>query len=291
MKTTQQEAPATETTLQSAHRRSFLKGAGMSGLAMAGVAVLGEPRANAQAAGLTSTDVEVLNFALNLEYLEAEFYTKAFYGKTLKQMGIPTDGVGYAGPTIGGAKIHFEAGLSEFGFADGPAETSGKLKAIAKQITQDEQTHVKLIRSLLGPLAVAKPEINLDATDWYFDFKTFLNQARDFEDVGVSAYGGAAGLLSTTALSYGARIALTEAFHASALRLLIAENNVASPAIDKLDVPPPPAGGYYFTVDSNALAVVRTPSQVLAIAYNSSVPGTAGGGFFPAGMNGAITTV
>ncbi len=286
-----------ESPLQSADRRSFLKGAGMSGLALAGAAVLGETRAVAQTAAattttsLTATDIEVFNFALNLEYLEAEFYTKAFYGLTLQEYGIATNGVGNHGVTVGGAKINFEQFVDQEGNPTGTSEFSGKLQAVVKQITKDEQTHVKLLRSLLGGNAIAKPAINLDATPWDMNFKTFLNQARDFEDVGASAYGGAAGLLSTPALSYGARIALVEAYHASSLRLLVAENGVASPAVDALDVPPPPTGSYYFTVDSNALAIVRTPSQVLSIVYNNSAPGTSFGGFFPNGVNGAIVSV
>ena len=285
MKNTQNEM---EQSLVSADRRRFLRGAGLSGLAMAGTAMLGEKAfgqteamssAAAASTSFTATDVEVFNFALNLEYLEAEFYTRALTGLTLSESGIKVKGVGNAGPTIGGHQVDFSG------------DFSGRLQAIAKQITKDEQTHVKLLQSLLGPLAIAKPSINLDAMDGYSSFKAFLNLARDFEDVGVSAYGGAAGLLRTPALSYGARIALVEAYHASSLRLLVAENGVKSPAVDAKDVPPPPTGNYYFTVDSDALAIVRTPSQVLAIVYANSTPGANYGGFFPRGVNGAITTV
>ena len=162
---------------------------------------------------------------------------------------------------------------------------------MAKQITLDEQTHVRLIRTLLGDKAIAKPKINLDALGTGFaNFKEFLGLARIFEDVGVSAYGGAATLLSTTALSYAARIALVEAYHASTLRFLVAENHVKSLPVDGLDVPPPPVGEQYFTT-VDALAVVRTTSEVLAIAYGSATPGTSKGGFFPNGFNGAIKTV
>ena len=280
--------------LPSADRRNFLKGAGTAGLALAGGAVLGGTNALAQstsAPAFTATDIAVLNFALNLEYLEAEFYTKAFYGVTLEQYGIATNGVGNAGPTTGGAKVNFEFLLNADDFFEVKQEASGRLQAIAQQITNDEQTHVKVLRGLLGANAIAKPAINLDATNGFANFKKFLNQARDFEDVGVSAYGGAATLLSTTALGYAARIALVEAYHASNLRLLVAENGVKSPAIDALDVPPPPTGQLYFTVDSNALAITRTPSQVLAIVYANATAGTASGGFFPNGVNGSITTV
>jgi len=41
----------------------------------------------------------------------------------------------------------------------------------------------------------------------------------------------------------------------------------------------------------NALTTIRTTSEVLAIVYHSSTSGTNKGGFFPNGVNGAITTV
>ena len=281
-----------EQTAAANDRRRFIKGAGLMGLGVAGAALLGSTEVKAQAVkasdmtgSLTATDIAVLNFALNLEYLEAEFYTRAFYGMTLQQVGIPTSGTGTAGPTKGGAKVMFESG------PDG-AEFSGRLRAIAKQITLDEQTHVLLLRELLGSNAIAKPAINLDALGIGFaNYKQFITLARDFEDVGVSAYGGAVGLLSSAALSYGARIALVEAYHASNLRLLNAENRVKTEAVDSLDVPPPPVGSQYFTTDNQALAVVRTTSQVLAIVYGNSNPGTSSGGFFPEGVNGSITVV
>ena len=41
----------------------------------------------------------------------------------------------------------------------------------------------------------------------------------------------------------------------------------------------------------NGFAFQRSTSQVLAILYGSAASGTAKGGFFPSGVNGAITTV
>ena len=37
-------------------------------------------------------EVDILNFALNLEYLEAEFYTYATTGKSITSFGIATKG-------------------------------------------------------------------------------------------------------------------------------------------------------------------------------------------------------
>ena len=269
-------------------RRHFLKGVGLTGLGLAG-SNLFATAAKAQSTGLTAVDVEVLNFALNLEYLEAEFYTKAVYGLTIEEVGIGVDGVGKQGRTTGGKKVALEGRESYF---NEHTEFSGRLFDIAVQITYDEQTHVKLLRTILGKQAIAKPEIDLNAMGKGFaNFKQFLSLARDFEDVGVSAYGGAAPLLSPTTLATAARVALTEAYHASSLRLLCAENNAISLQIDSLDFPPPPVGEKYFDVDEQGLAVVRTPSQVLAIVYANANKGAMKGGFFPMGVNGAITTV
>ena len=293
METKMKEVQILEKT---ADRRSFLKGASLTGIGIAGSALLASAtpavsQSSSPSTSLSATDIAVLNFALNLEYLEAEFYTKAFYGLTLEQFGgIPLTGTGKTGPTTGGKRVKFEDGAGGFFGEDG--EFSGRLRAIAKQITYDEQTHVKLLHSILGSNAIAKPEINLDAMGMGFgDFKQFLSLGRDFEDVGVSAYGGAAPLLTPGTLAIAARVALTEAYHASNLRLLCAENRVRSLPVDGLDFPPPPIGSKYFNVDDQGLAVVRTPSQVLAIVYANSAPGTSMGGFFPQGVNGAITTV
>lgn len=281
-----------EASQRKADRRTFLKGAGMASLSVAGAALLADAKpVLGQSGGLTATDVEVLNFALNLEYLEAEFYAHAFYGLSIYQAGVGTTGVGQWGQTTGGMKVEFE-GDEDYSGTGGIAVGASMLRAVVLEITQDELTHVKLLRTVLGAQAVAKPAINLGALGIGFANATqFLTLARAFEDVGASAYGGAAPLLSSTTLATAARIALTEAYHASALRLFGALNGVKDMAVDALDILPPPVGSKYFDADSEGLTVVRTPSQVLAILYGSATPGTAKGGFFPNGVNGAITTV
>jgi hypothetical protein len=281
-------------------RRSFVKGAGLAGMGLAGAAFAGarlgmfDKAPGAKALGIDSTQVhaatniniEVANFALNLEYLEAEFYTRATTGKTLEEIGIPVTGVGQAGPTTGGKFVDLEPYGQD-------RERSGKLLSVAYEIAHDEQQHVLLLRSLLGDAAIAKPTINLDALGIGFDdWNQFLQLSRAFEDTGVSAYGGAAPLLTDPGiLSYAVRIGLTEAYHASAIRLLIAENFVPTSPVDIEDFLPPPSGNQYFDLDKYALSLIRNTSQVLSIVYANSTSGTSKGGFFPNGFNGAITTV
>jgi len=195
--------------------------------------------------------------------------------------------VGNPGPTTGGMMVNLSNSSNK-------TELTGDLKAIVEEITYDEQQHVMLLRSALGSAAIAKPAINLDALGTGFEgFLHFIALARAFEDVGVSAYGGAAPLISSSAiLATAARIALTEAYHAGSLRTIAAANK--DPylfTVDSQDILPPPAGRQYFTVNTQALSIVRTPGQVLAIVYHNTTNGATAGGFFPNGVNGNITSV
>lgn len=252
-------------------RRAFAKRTMVGGLMAAGAfATSGAARVFAQSV----TDEAILNFALNLEYLEAEFYTVATTGQRIADLGIGTSGRGRAGATTGGAKVSLDANT----------------QTVANHVALDEQNHVKFLRTALGSAAVAKPAINLEALTIGFRSQSeFLILARAFEDLGVSAYGGAAKLIRNSAvLEAAARIALTEGQHAGVLRYLIALANVAVPQVDNLDVPPlgSPAGRL-FQVDGNGLSTARTASEVLKIAYGG---GTRNGGFFPDGVNGDITS-
>jgi hypothetical protein len=285
---------------QQVHRRKFFKTAGYATAAVAGAAVIGGKLgvldqipginktnlvAQAVKAGAI-TDTDILNFALNLEYLEAEFYSVAVQGRTLGSLGFDLSGKGRRGETVGGKKVD----LTQY---DGMPEISGKLKAVAEEIMYDEQQHVLLLRSALGDDAIAIPQINLDALNMGFSgYRHFTSLARAFEDVGVSAYGGAAPLISSKEyLGVAAQIALTEAYHAGNLRLMASVDIDPTFAVDKNDILPPPSGKQYFTVDSKGLAIVRSTSQVLAIVYQNPTSGANSGGFFPNGVNGTITTV
>ncbi len=297
MKTSEQDN-VTRLTESTFNRRAFVKGAGFAGAGLAGAVLIAGKLGVMDSLPGSSTldfkpslveaaairDMDILNFALNLEYLEAEFYTVATTGKTLEQSGFDLSGSGMYGPTTGGNMVDFTG------------EMSGALPTIAAQITYDEQEHVKVLRAAikgLGGTPITKPALKLDALGIGFaDFRSFLTLSRAFEDTGASAYGGAAPLIASKFVLGGAvRIGLTEAYHASLVRGLVALNGIATTPVDSKDMIPPPSGTKYFDVDQYGLTVVRTASQVLAIAFNNSTPGTKMGGFFPNGVNGPINTV
>ncbi|MGE0702464.1 MAG: ferritin-like domain-containing protein [Vicinamibacterales bacterium] len=244
-------------------RRSF----GTKAIATGLLAAAGSTLAGKALLAQSSLDLDILNFALNLEYLEAEFYTVAATGQRLQDVGIGVTGTGTAGPTTGGARVTL----------------SKRTATVASHIAADEQAHVVFLRNALGSAAVAKPAINLDALGLGFaNENEFLTLARAFEDLGVSAYGGAAASIgSRQILTAAAQIALTEAQHAGVLRLLVSDAAISVPQVDNMDVPPLMSpNGRLFQVDNWGLSTIRTPSQVLAV----------GGAFFPGGVNGAINS-
>jgi hypothetical protein len=256
-------------------RRQFLRGVGIAGVTTMAAGLLEGCAGNGTSVGSgssgASTDLAVLNFALNLEYLEAEFYAYATTGSGLNPNLFT--GTGTQGATTGGSQVSLDASTM----------------AIATEIASDELNHVAFLRSVLGANAVAKPQINLAALGAVTTQAQFLALARAFEDVGVSAYGGAATLITSKVyLQAAAQILATEAYHAGNIRLQIKQQSIVTTPVDSQDILPPPSGTQYFTVDSvDALSVTRMTRLVLNIVYGAV--NASSGGFFPAGFNGTIT--
>ncbi len=269
-----------EVVAASPNRRKFLKTIGAATAAVGAMSVATAPSAEAQ----TNTELAVLNFALNLEYLESEFYTYGQYGYGIEHFGIKTSGVASGsnpstgGTTTGGKQVNLSNSLVF-------------TPAITSQIGSDERAHVVLLQGFLGNLAIAKPNINLNALGFGFGSENeYLTLARIFEDIGVSAYGGAAYLLQTPlVIQTAARILAVEAEHVSTVRTQIARLNIPSPVLDGADIVPPPTGSQiqYLSINpSNGLPAIRSVPQVLNLAYGGA--GKTSGGFFPAGINGAF---
>lgn len=174
-----------------ASRREVFNKLGSLGKKMAMAAVpFGMSAASTQRAyaqGSTSV-LDVLNFALTLEYLEAEYYTT----------GISTNGL----------------------------IPAGREKAVFEQIEKHEVDHVEFLKAAIsgsGGTPVDKPSFDFTAGgkfNPFGDYTQFLILAQAFEDTGVRAYKGQAGnLISNGAvLTAALRIHSVEARHASEVR-------------------------------------------------------------------------
>ena len=264
------------------NRRSFVQKIGIATAVAGAAATLGTQKAEAQ----TNTDIAVLNFALNLEYLESEFYTYATTGNPITAYGIGITGVANPGNPVSGG---YSVGGQQVNFSNNLVFS----QAAAMEIAADERAHVALIRSALGNLAIAKPNINLNALGFGFGNQNdFLKLARIFEDIGVTAYAGAAPLLSSAVIGTAAQILSAESQHVSNIRAQIARLNIATaPPLDGVDILPPPSmpNQFFSLSTANGLCATRTPGQVLYLAFGNAV-GATQGGFFPTGVNGSLTT-
>lgn len=99
---------------------------------------------NATAQSNAPTDVDILSFALNLEYLEAQFYIMAATGVGLGAGQLT--GSGTQGAATGARAVNF---------------TDPLVRQYAKEIAGDEVAHVAFLRSALGSAAVAQPAIDI----------------------------------------------------------------------------------------------------------------------------------
>ena len=171
--------------VQGISRQSFIMRGAVTAGAVYGVSAVG-PFVRAAIAQDGGDDVDILNFALTLEYLEAAFYTQA-----LKQV----------------------QGLS------------GTAKSLATEIRENENEHVDALAKTindLGGMPVKAPGVDFGAA--FASEKAFLKLAQTFEDTGVSAYNGAAPMIqSPDVLGAAGSIVQVEARHAAAIRLLNGE--------------------------------------------------------------------
>ena len=302
-------------TLEARHRRledrrGFFRLAATAAVAAPVVMTLGGQKLNAQS---TVTDVDILNFALNLEYLEAQFYVQATTGA-----GLPANlltGTGTQGAATGGRQVNF---------------TDPLVAEYAREIAADELAHVVFLRTALGAAAVAQPTIDIGTApdgafstaaraagligpgqsfDPYANDENFLLGAFIFEDVGVTAYKGASPLITNkTFLEAAAGLLAVEAYHASLVRTVLFRKGIQTPALidateaisnarDSLDgatdldqgVRPIGTASNIAPLDANGLAFSRNAGQVLNIVYLTGMARTQGG-FFPNGVNGNIRT-
>ncbi len=264
-------------------------------------------------------DATIFNFALNLEYLEAAFYLAAV-GR-LEELD-----------SVGGnsSKVILPAGFTGKN-GNGVPFASADVRAYAEEIATDELNHVKVIRKVLGAAAVAQPTLDLGpafvaagkaasggAITGFNPFANdlfFLHGAFIFEDVGVSAYKGAARLLSDTSaggnLENAAGILAVEASHAGMIRTLLYQlrDTQVTPALKVSDVVQAISNlrdsvdgaldvdqgilengaANIVLADSNGIAYSRTPRQVGNIVFLAV--DAVKGGFYPDGLSGDFSKI
>ena len=249
--------------------------------------------------GQTTTAIppitDVLNFALNLEYLEANLYSIVSTGNP-----ISATLMGTAPGTITGSPGKLTLGTMT--------------TALMQALTEDETNHINVLRNAitsLGGTPISMPSINYAANGPITTETQLYVLTRQFTATGNGAYAGAAQFLisNPAILTVASQILAAEGQHLGAVNFQIntGKNAMAGTqvAIDLQDTLPNTT--HYFDVfitgasnanttnQSPSLAPARTTAQDLGIVYGVSTPttltpptGVTSGGFFPKGVSGNI---
>jgi hypothetical protein len=260
-------------------RRTFMAGAGAvaATTALAGCSNTNNTTPSPVASSGVFGDTDVLNFALNLEYLEAQFYSYAATGA-----GLPSSmlSAGSASPYQTVGTVTTNSSVTAV-----PGLTTQQ-QQILNEIAYEEQEHVKFLKAALTTVAVPMPNIDLTffatlatvagitaASPFspFASFDAFLIGAFIFEDVGVTAYSGAAPLISATGVASGyltaaAGILAVEAYHAAYVRTALTARAIAAGATT------PTSSVYPYVGVANQVAALRATLTV----GNSAAPSTTG---------------
>lgn len=306
-------------------RRSFMAGAGSVAAASVVAGCSDDGTVTLPVTSTSYTDNDILNFALNLEYLEAEFYLHAATGS-----GLPAALIGSSPGTVTVPAV-----------TKVPVTAGSYQQNIINELAYTEQEHVQTLRTALGSAAVSRPAIDLTngfasgataanaqtstlpaipgSFSPFADFDSFVVGGFLFEDVGVTAYNGAAPLISTAGITAGllaaaAGIMAVEAYHGGMLRSYLIGQSIVKGSTsypyaqyaNRLELVRSALGGGRETAlagystaasttttvttstvvpaDTNALAYARTTDQVLHIVYGTFSP-TAGSTAVAAGVS------
>jgi Ferritin-like domain len=268
-------------------RRTFIAGAGGIAAATIATELVGCSSSSKHITPPSGfTDADVLNFALNLEYLEAQFYLYAATGQGLSSADTSAP-AGFTGT--------FTEGTVTLGNAAAVPGLTTQQQEILNEIAYEEQEHVRFLRSALGSAAVPMPSIDLSffgplavaagitgATfNPFSSFDYFLVGAFIFEDVGVTAYAGAAPLISSAGVAAGyltaaSGILAVEAYHAAYIRTAITGSAIAAGS----------AAAFPYITAANQVADLRAMLTV----GNSGAPGTAAGNTGAPGSSTSVET-
>jgi rubrerythrin len=171
-------------------RGAFLARAVLATGALYGVGAAGTAFAHQKHGAFSGGDIGIANFALTLEKIEAEFYKRALAVRDL----------------------------------------SPRVRKVLETVSKDEAAHVQTLNQTitqLGGKADPSPQVNIPALA---NEQQVLRVAADLEDVGVTAYNGAATQIeSIDLLQAAASIAQVEARHAGALRELAGDFPTVGP--------------------------------------------------------------
>lgn len=296
-------------------RRAFFKTA-IGAAAVGATALVVTQEAFAQSV----TDADILNFALNLKYLKAQFYAYAAGGA-----GLDASVLG----TSPGALTSTNARRVD------NLDSDTLVRDFAREMAADELNQLKFLRTQLGTTAIVQPAIDISATatsafstlarsaglvgagatfDPYASSTNFLYGAFMFEDLSVTAYKSAAPMiLNRLFTEVLAGIMAAEAYHAAMIRTTLYARGATTPSLrtaaggisdarDALDGtttdldqgvgPVTINGGTASNIapaDTDGLTFARSTGQVLNVLYLTNTAVSAGG-FFPAGLNGNIKT-
>ena len=244
----ERDTPAVEGVNAGKTRRSFLKQAGVGGAAvLGGGALLGAVAGPARAGHSDSVpDLDILNFALTLEYLEASFYTEALGGSGTT--GVPESSAEFGRGDITGSGV----------FAGFGGRIRSNAYGYLTDIRNHEVTHVDFLVGALGPKAVGA--CKFDFSSALGSVESFINTAQVLENTGVMAYDGAIRYVDTgDFLQAGAQIATVEARHAAYLNLI----NGDSPFPDAFDMGKKPSE--IIAAVQRTGFIVSCPPEVLAL--------------------------
>ncbi|XP_024521274.1 desiccation-related protein PCC13-62-like [Selaginella moellendorffii] len=272
--------------------------------------------------GIPEADAEGLQLALNVEYLEAEFFLWSAFGHGLDVI-IP--GLSGGGSPPVGAQL---ANLDEF------------TRDLSAQFGYQEIGHLRAIKDTLGSAAFRRPVLDLSSANWaaffdralggslnppfdvYANSLNFLLASYMIPYIGLTGYvGGNTNLQSSTAKRLVAGLLGVESGQDAVIRAYLTEHaeRIVSPYSFTVAEVTARLSNFRSTIDHSygvndegihvplclgaegrttqntlvgddySVSYSRTPAQVLSIVYRTGNP-SCPGGFFPLGALGTIAT-
>jgi hypothetical protein len=210
-------------------RRYFMAALGVAGAA-AGAALLSTPSTVHAQQPIPNgyTQLDILNFLLNIKYLKATLYSYLTQGADLPAASGVTVGTG--GVFNAPAKLAFSG------------TNAAQITDIFNEMYYDELNQLIALRGLIGTSASGRGTMNLLGTGSTTTATSTMTQnqaigiARFLEDVSVSAFAYASEYLTGNNLTYASQAMAVNGFHAGAVRLVCIQNNV--PYLSPFDLAP-----------------------------------------------------